>query len=59
MTETGDATMEVGAELLDLLACPLDYAAVRLEGSELICTTCGRRYPIENGIPNMLVEADE
>jgi uncharacterized protein YbaR (Trm112 family) len=32
---------------------------VRLDGDELVCDTCGRRYPIEDGIPIMLVEDDE
>ena len=45
-------------ELLDLLVCPVDKAALRLEGTTLICTQCDRTYPIEDGIPNMLVEED-
>ncbi len=44
------------AQLIDLLVCPVDKQDLRLEGQELICTSCGRRYPIEDGIPNMLVE---
>ena len=42
--------------LLELLVCPVDKADLRLEGETLVCTVCGRRYPIEDGIPNMLVE---
>ena len=44
-------------ELLDILACPACKTKVRLEGEELICDSCGRRYPIEDGIPIMLVDA--
>ncbi len=44
------------AQLMDLLVCPVDKQDLRLENQELICTSCGRRYPIEDGIPNMLVE---
>jgi uncharacterized protein len=40
--------------LISLLVCPVDRGAVRLNGSELICDRCGRRYPVQNGIPNML-----
>jgi hypothetical protein len=43
------------ADLLELLVCPIDKAPVRQAGDRLICTRCGRRYPIEDGIPNMLV----
>ena len=53
-----EATAEspIDPDLLALLVCPVDKAPVRLEGSTLVCTQCGRVYPIEDGIPNMLVE---
>lgn len=44
------------AELLAVLVCPVDKSPVRQEGGQLICPRCGRRYPIEDGIPNMLVD---
>jgi uncharacterized protein YbaR (Trm112 family) len=44
------------AELLEILVCPVDKAPVRQDGDQLVCTQCGRRYAIENGIPNMLVD---
>jgi uncharacterized protein YbaR (Trm112 family) len=44
--------------LLALLVCPIDKAELRLDRNVLICGTCGRHYPIEDGIPNMLVEED-
>lgn len=50
--------------LLDILCCPLDKHDLELEdaeyddeevvGGELVCTECGERYPIEDGIPNLL-----
>ncbi len=46
-------------DLLEILACPLDKAEVRLEGDRIVCTQCGRRYPIRDGIPVMLVEEAE
>lgn len=46
-------------KLLELLACPACKTAVRLEGDRLACVRCGRRYPIRDGIPVMLVEEAE
>lgn len=48
----------ISKELLAILVCPLDKQPVRLDGNALICTGCGRRFPIVDGIPNMLVEED-
>lgn len=46
-------------ELLNILACPVCHQAVREVGEHIVCTGCGRRYPIRDGIPVMLVdEAD-
>jgi hypothetical protein len=52
---------EAGVEswLIQLLACPVDLARVRLVGSELVCDACGRRYPIRDGIPVMIPEEPE
>ena len=49
----------IDRELLEILACPLDKAEVKLEGDRLVCTKCGRRYPIRDGIPVMLIEEAE
>lgn len=46
-------------ELLDILACPLCKTAVRLEGDRIICTKCGRQYPIRDDIPIMLIDEAE
>jgi hypothetical protein len=32
---------------------------VRLEGESLVCDKCGRKYPIRDGIPVMLVDEAE
>lgn len=45
--------------LLAILACPVCKTEVRLEGDRLVCVACGRRYPIRDGIPVMLVEEAE
>ncbi|RBI60940.1 Trm112 family protein [halophilic archaeon] len=50
--------------LMDIVCCPLDKQELELdvdaeddeevlEGT-LTCTECGERYPIEDGIPNLL-----
>jgi uncharacterized protein YbaR (Trm112 family) len=46
-------------ELLDILACPIGKAPLRLEGDRLVCTSCGTKYRIEDDIPIMLVEEAE
>jgi uncharacterized protein YbaR (Trm112 family) len=52
-------TRVIDKELLEILACPLDKQPVDLDGDRLICRSCGRRYPIRDGIPVMLVEEAE
>ena len=49
----------IDPKLLEILACPVCKTAVRLEGERLTCTQCGRRYPIRDGIPVMLIEEAE
>ncbi len=49
----------IDQKLLEILACPACKSEVRLEGDRLVCAQCGRRYPIRDGIPIMLIdEAD-
>ena len=49
----------IDKELLEILACPVCKTDVRLEQEKLVCTKCGRRYPIKDDIPVMLVEEAE
>ncbi len=46
-------------ELLDILACPIGKAELRLEGDRLVCTKCGTKFRIEDDIPIMLMEEAE
>ncbi len=48
-------------ELLDILACPVDKAPLKeLEAEKkLLCTECGRKYPVKDGIPVMLIDEAE
>lgn len=43
-------------ELLDILVCPACKTKVLLQEELLVCKGCGRRYPIREGIPIMLIE---
>lgn len=49
----------IDKELLDILACPACKADVKLEGDRIVCTKCGRRYPVKDGIPIMLIDQAE
>jgi uncharacterized protein len=47
---------DVDAELLAILACPLDKQPVTRQGNYLVCQECLRHYPIRDGIPVMLID---
>ena len=49
----------VDPRLIEILACPAcdDRPPVRLVEEGLACDSCGRVYPINDGIPEMLVES--
>lgn len=48
----------IDKELLDILACPLCKADVKLEGDSLRCVNvkCGCQYSIRNDIPVMMID---
>ena len=59
--------MAVSADLLEILRCPADVRngpnagmldMVRSDSAVpfLVCRDCGRKYPIKNDIPIMLIE---
>jgi len=45
--------------LLEILACPTCKEPVELTESYLVCTNCGKHYPIRDGIPAMRPEDAE
>ncbi len=49
----------VDEDLLKILACPACKADVVLKDNKIVCTQCGRKYPIRDGIPIMLVDEAE
>jgi len=46
-------------DLLNILACPACKADVELKDEKIVCTRCGLRYPIKDGVPVMLVDEAE
>lgn len=46
----------IDKELLEILACPSCKSDVKLEDNKIVCKKCGKRYPIRDGIPIMLVD---
>ena len=46
----------ISKELLEILACPACKTGVQLKDDVLVCSSCGRKYPIRDGIPIMLIE---
>lgn len=46
-------------DLLKILACPVCKAGVKLAEDKIVCTKCGRKYPVKDNIPIMLEEEAE
>ena len=46
-------------ELLAILACPACQGDVELKEEKIVCVKCGRKYPVKDGIPVMLVDEAE
>ncbi len=49
----------IDKELLAILACPACQGDVELKENKIVCRSCGRKYPIKNGIPVMLADQAE
>lgn len=53
--------MPIDATLLELLACPSDdHAPLREQDRDgadiLVCTFCGTSFPVQDGIPVLLID---
>ena len=46
----------IDEKLLEILACPACKGDVKLEEERITCKNCGRKYPVKDGIPIMLIE---
>jgi uncharacterized protein YbaR (Trm112 family) len=49
----------IDEKLLEILACPACKGNVEYQDDKIVCVQCGRRYPIQDGIPVMLVDKAE
>ena len=38
------------------VVCPACWGELRGEGQALVCAVCGRKYPVVDGIPVLIVE---
>ena len=61
--EGSTVAVELDPQLLEILACPSpDHAPLRVgteadpEAEVLTCTSCGRRYPVVDGVPVLLLD---
>lgn len=49
----------VDKKLLEIIACPECKNDVILNQGKIVCTGCGKKYPIKDNIPIMMVEEAE
>lgn len=49
----------IDKELLDILACPDCKGDVEEKDNKIVCKKCGKKYPIRDGIPVMLIDEAE
>jgi len=49
----------IDKELIDILACPSCKSDVELKENKIVCKKCGKKYPVREGIPVMLVDEAE
>ena len=49
----------IDEELLEILACPACKGDITQVNDRIVCAQCGRKYPIKDGIPIMLVDKAE
>lgn len=60
-SDAGSAPPLIPDDFLAILRCvndahPRDDGVLRVDNQHLVCTVCGYRYKVEDGIPNMLWE---
>jgi uncharacterized protein YbaR (Trm112 family) len=42
-------------KLLELIACPVCREKVSAQNGFLVCGKCGRKYPVRDGVPVMIL----
>jgi hypothetical protein len=56
MPADANLNLSFDASILGQLACPACFAELQLEVDRLVCSGCGRSYPIVNGIPVLIAD---
>lgn len=46
--------MALTKELLDILSCPKCNGKLNERAGKVICKNCSAKFPIEDGVPNLL-----
>jgi len=49
----------IDKDLIEILACPACKSDVKEVDEKIVCDKCGKKYPIKDGIPIMLVDEAE
>ena len=49
----------IDKELLEILACPVCHGDIQEKDNKIVCLKCGRKYPIRDGTPVMLIDEAE
>jgi len=47
---------KLSPEVMAMLACPVCHGGLSVEEQQVRCLQCGRRYPVEDGIPVLLAD---
>ncbi len=51
-----DSPAGMDKELIDILVCPACGGDLKVLQESISCLSCGRRYPVRNGIPVLIIE---
>jgi uncharacterized protein YbaR (Trm112 family) len=48
----------VDPNLMKIIVCPIctDHPSLEVDGDALLCTRCWHKFPVKNGIINLLVK---
>lgn len=58
-TDVAAESLGISSDLLAVLVCPVDHGKLEVVAGGLKCTACQRTYPVEDGIPNMVINESE
>jgi uncharacterized protein YbaR (Trm112 family) len=51
--------LKLDPAMVERLACPACFGGLRPGDTQLVCMSCGRAYPIVDGIPVLIAERAE